>query len=221
MRVQHHPTGRRTPTVALAPSQGRTRAAVLLLAGVGLLLTACSSSSPSTTTTTTSTGATTTAPTTTAPTTTSTSSSPQASGCTTSNLTISLGSPNGTAGAIHYVLTYRNAGTLPCTLFGYPGVSFLAADGSQIGSPAQRTSGIGATSVSLAPGTNAYSSVSVTDPGIPPCSSSGTATQVRVFPPGETHAALVAAPNAIAVCSSPNTPSFLSAIIGPLASSTP
>jgi hypothetical protein len=119
------------------------------------------------------------------------------------------------------VLTYRNAGTSTCTLFGYPGVSFLAAGGSQIGVPAQRTSGIGVTAVTLAPGASGYSSVSVTDPGIPPCSSQGTATQVRVYPPGETHATLVAASGGIAVCSSPNTANYRSAIVGPLVSSTP
>lgn len=226
MRIQYHLTGRRAPTVSPLPSNGRTRMAALLVSGVAVLLAACSSSSSSTTT---STVAPTSAPTTTAPTTsttsgpgiTATSSGSKTSGCSTSNLAISLGSPSGTAGAIHYVLTYRNVGTSPCTLFGYPGVSFLDAGGRQIGSPAQRTAGIGATSVSLALGGNAYSSVLVSDPGIPPCSSSAIATRVQVFPPGETHAALVAAPSAIAVCSSPNTPSFLAAIIGPLVSSTP
>ena len=153
--------------------------------------------------------------------TTSTASGPKTDSCATRDLKISIGSPNGTAGAVHYVLTYLNAGTSPCTLFGYPGLSFLATDGSQIGSPAQRTTGVGVTSVTLAPGAAAYSGVSVTDPGIPPCSSSGTATRVRVFPPGETHEALAVPAGGIAVCSSGNTPSYRSAIIGPLVSSSP
>jgi hypothetical protein len=197
--------------------------AALTLVGAALLLTACSSSSSPSTTTTSKASTTTTSPTTTSTTTasTTTSSSPKSTSCVTADLTITLGSPNGTAGAIHYVLTYRNAGTSTCTLFGYPGVSFLAAGGSQIGVPAQRTSGIGVTAVTLAPGASGYSSVSVTDPGIPPCSSQGTATQVRVYPPGETHATLVAASGGIAVCSSPNTANYRSAIVGPLVSSTP
>jgi hypothetical protein len=228
MRILHHPTSRRAPTVAQAPSLGRRGAGALLLAGVGLFLTACSSSSLSSTTT--STARTGTAPTSPAPTststtagssTTSTSSVAKTYGCSTTDLNISLGGPNGTAGAIHYVITFRNTGSSPCSLFGYPGVSFLAADGSQIGSSAQRTSGVGVASVALAPGALAYSGLSVTDPGIPPCSSAGTATQVRVFPPGETHAALAVPPTGIAVCSSPNTPSYRSALIGPLVTSTP
>ena len=224
MRFQHDPTGRRVSTVTPAVSRSRSRSAALLLVGVGILLTACGSSSSTSTTTTTATTATT-IPTTTAPTsgssTTSTTSGPKTTGCATSNLSISFGSPNGTAGAIHYLLTYRNSGTSTCTLFGYPGVSFLAADGSQIGSPAQRSSGDSVQSVVVAPGASAYSGVMVTDPGIPPCTSSGTATRVRVFPPGETRAAIVAALGGFAVCSSPNTPNYRSAIIGPLVSSTP
>lgn len=229
MRVQDHPTDRPAPTVTPAPDQGRSRAAAVLLVGVGLFLAACSRSSSSPTTTPIG-GASTTAPPTTAPITTpttsgssatSTTSGPKTNSCATRDLNISIGSPNGTAGAIHYVLTYLNAGTSSCTLFGYPGVSFLAADGSQIGSPAQRTTGVGFSSVALAPGAVVYSGVSVTDPGIPPCSSAGSATRVQVFPPGETHAALVVPAGGIAVCSSPNTPSYRSAIIGPLVSSTP
>jgi len=68
-------------------------------------------------------------------------------------------------------------------LYGYPGVSFLSAGGSQIGAPAQRDSAGTVATVTLAAGGDAYSSVAVTDPGIPPCSSQATAAQVRVYPP--------------------------------------
>jgi hypothetical protein len=223
MRRHHRLTDPCVAMEASAPGPGRTRVAVLTLVGVALLLTACGSTSSSSTTTTSKATTTTTAPTTisTPATSTTTSSVPKSNGCATANLTITLGSPNGTAGAIHYVLTYRNAGTSACALFGYPGVSFLAAGGSQIGVPAQRTVGVGVTTVTLAPGASGYSSVTVTDPGIPPCSSQGTATQVRVYPPGETHAALAAASGGIAVCSSPNAASYQSATAGPLVSSTP
>ena len=45
-----------------------------------------------------------------------------------------------------------------------------------------------------------------------------TATQVRIYPPGETHSALVAA-SGVSVCSSPNTPSYSSAIVAPVTAS--
>ncbi len=97
-------------------------------------------------------------------------------------------------------------------------MSFLAAGGAQIGAPAQRQGSVTPTTVTLAAGGNAYSSVAVTDPGIPPCSGSATATQVRIYPPGETHSALVAA-SGVAVCSSPNTPNYSSAIVAPVTAS--
>ena len=37
-------------------------------------------------------------------------------------------------------------------------------------------------------------------PGIPPCTGPGTAAQVRVYPPGETVAAQIAAPSGMLVC---------------------
>ena len=117
---------------------------------------------------------------------------------------------------MHYPIDFRNTGASSCTLYGFPGVSFLTADGSQIGAPAQRQSGVPLVTVTLAPGASAYSSVGVTDPGIPPCSSASTATQVRVFPPGQTQSLLVAVPTGIQVCASANTSTYRSAIVTPM-----
>jgi len=195
------------------------------LVAIGALavgLAACGGSN-STATTTTVTPATT-SPTTTgggastsSSTTSSTAAGPQT--CRTASLTVSLGSPNGSAGATHYGLTFRNTGTAACTLYGYPGVSFLGASGQQIGDPAQRQGGT-PTTVTLAAGGSAYASVVVTDPGIPPCSGSTAATQLRVYPPGETQAAVVTAPSGLLVCSSPNTSTYLSSIVSPVTTTT-
>ena len=207
---------RRRPTGRWAIST-----AMVLAASIGLA--ACGSSSSSSPTTTKPTTTTTTKPSTS---TTSTTAAPASTttttragnGCATSALTISFGSPNGTAGAIHYTLTFHNAGSSSCTLYGYPGVSFLTSGGSQIGAPAQRQSGASPTTVTLAAGADAYSSVAVTDPGIPPCSSQATAAQVRIYPPGQTQAALATAPSGMAVCSSPNTSAYTSASVTPVSS---
>jgi len=211
-----------TPEPGSRARRRRTGIAALLLAGIALGLAACGSSSSSTTTTTRN-ATTTTAPTTNTTTTTSASttisSGPTTTSCATASLAITFGNPNGTAGAIHYGITFHNTGSSACTLFGYPGVSFLAAGGGQIGAPAQRQGNPTPATVPLAPGGTAYSSVAVTDPGIPPCSSSATATQVRIYPPGETHPALVAAPAGVSVCSSPNTPNYSSAVIAPVTAS--
>jgi Protein of unknown function (DUF4232) len=223
-RHGHQGDVRTEPSSAVRPMTGRRRAvaAGALLAATALGLAACGSSS-STSTTTTQHPTTTSKPSTSSTSTTastgastSTTSRPSSNGCATSALTVTFGDPNGTAGAIHYTITFHNTGASSCTLTGYPGVSFLTSGGSQIGAPAQRGSGSVST-VTVAAGGNAYSSVAVTDPGIPPCSSQSTATQVRVYPPDQTQAALVSAPS-VAVCSSPNTSAYQSAQVTPVTS---
>jgi len=146
---------------------------------------------------------------------TTTSTGAGGTGCTTAALAVSIGAPNGSAGAVHYGLTFHNTGASSCTLYGYPGVSFLAAAGQQIGAPAQREGGA-PTTVTLPGGGNAFASIAVTDPGIPPCTGSTAAAQIRVYPPGETQAVLVAAPSGTLVCSSPNTSAYQSASVTPV-----
>ena len=200
----------------------RKAVGIALTAAATFGLAACgsSSSSPSTTTTQVPVTSTTTASSTTttaaSPTTTTTQSG--SGGCATSALSVTFGSPNGTAGAIHYTITFHNTGQASCTLYGFPGVSFVSASGTQIGAPAVRQ-GSASTTVTLASGGNAYSSVAVTDPGIPPCSSQATADQVRIYPPGQTQATLVAAPSGVNVCSSPNTSAYLASTVTPVAAS--
>lgn len=221
MRTWHRRDDPDVPAVARWPA--RRTALFVVLAGATVTLAACSSSSSPATTTTTQASPTTTGgstSTTVAPSSTTTTTGPKTTGCPTANLTVTFGSPNGTAGAIHYLLTFHNGGTSSCTMFGYPGVSFLTAAGSQIGAPAVRTTGVGVASIPVAAGSDAYASVSVTDPGIPPCTSEAQSTQVRVYPPGQTQAVTVAAPG-VAVCSSPNTSAYQSAIIGPVVSTAP
>jgi hypothetical protein len=189
----------------------------MVVAVVAVGLAACSSSPSSSTTTTHGQGTTST---TSAGTTTSTSGSttttPTSTACVSSGLAVTFGSANGAAGSIHYPIAFKNTTSATCTLYGFPGVSFLAAGGTQIGAPAQRESGITFANVTVAPGGSAYSSVGITDPGIPPCSGSSTASQVRVYPPGQTQAILVAAPSGMQVCSSPNTANYQSAIVTPM-----
>jgi hypothetical protein len=103
-------------------------------------------------------------------------------------------------------------------MYGYPGVSFLDSSGNQIGAAAQQQGGTLAT-VTVGPGGSAYASIAVTDPGIPPCSGHGTAAQVRVYPPGETDSAQVAAPPDMSVCTSPNTSAYTSSFVTPVSAS--
>ena len=92
-------------------------------------------------------------------------------------------------------LVFHNSSSSTCTLYGYPGVSFLDSAGAQIGPPAERATSAPMKLITLVPGADAYSGLKVTDPGIPPCSGAGTVAHVRVCPPNDTSAGLVAPPS--------------------------
>ncbi|MGF6886544.1 hypothetical protein ABIA39_004682 [Nocardia sp. GAS34] len=120
----------------------KTTAAVLLAVGT-LALAGCTSGSsgpaPSPVITSespgTSTGATTPAPSTTE----STSTPVGPALCHTADLKLSTGQSDGAAGSAYTPLIFVNAGTAPCTLTGFPGVSFAdSPTGDPIGAPADR-----------------------------------------------------------------------------------
>ncbi|MBU3066274.1 DUF4232 domain-containing protein [Nocardia sp. NEAU-G5] len=117
--------------------------AVALLAVGTLTLAGCASESSGPTpspvitsaTPGTSTGATTPAPTTTE----STSTPVGPALCRTADLRLSTGRSDGAAGHAYTPLIFVNAGTAPCTLTGFPGVSFAdSPSGDPIGAPADR-----------------------------------------------------------------------------------
>lgn len=121
---------------------------------------------------------------------------PASDACTTANLSLSLGPPNGAAGSSYYPLHFTNTGSAACTITGYPGVSFVApGGGQQVGAAATR-SGDATPTATLAPGAEATATVQVAsyqnfDPGTcAPTAVSG----LRVYPPGSTTAAYVAFP---------------------------
>ena len=132
-----------------------------------------------------------TAPATTAsPTTTAPSGPPP---CQTADLTGALGAPNGAAGTIYYALTLTNKGSATCTLYGYPGVSFVTgSSGSQVGAPAERTGGATPAVVTVAPSASAHATL-----GISEAANYGTGCQItpvtglRVYPPGQTAALFI------------------------------
>jgi hypothetical protein len=93
------------------------------------------------------------------------------------------------AGSTHFQLNFHNSGDVPCTLTGYPGVSYHGGDGTQVGNAATRTSGTAVTKVTLTPGANAVSDIQMPNgqSGFP--ASECRLTQVKflgVFPPGLT-----------------------------------
>ncbi|HVT21348.1 MAG TPA: DUF4232 domain-containing protein [Mycobacteriales bacterium] len=105
--------------------------------------------------------------------------------CVTKHLRLSLGQGQGVAGATITPIVFTNVGKKPCTLFGYPGVSFVDASGAQVGVDAAHRGGEEAT-VTLGHNDSANAQLSVPDPGnfAPSDCQQQQATRLRVFPPG-------------------------------------
>jgi hypothetical protein len=126
------------------------------------------------------------------------SSSATASGtpaCTSADLKVSLGGGAGAGMSQNHIgLQLRNTGSSACTVYGYPGVSWVAgADGHQVGAAAQRqsnNSGSAEQTVTLAPGALASAPLDIVDAAVIPPSECKPVPVLglRVYPPGETDA---------------------------------
>lgn len=122
------------------------------------------------------------------PTPTDTSTAPvSATPCTSAQLALSLGSSQGAAGTTYQSVVFLNTGSQPCTLYGYPGISFINARGEILGKPASRQPGKEKT-VTLSPGGSAHTVVGEPDTeNFPPsrCKAT-TAERLQAYPPGQT-----------------------------------
>lgn len=112
--------------------------------------------------------------------------------CATAHLTVTVDVQQGgaAAGSAYYPVDFTNTGASPCTLFGYPGVSFVTHGGSQLGKAATRNGSRPAALVTLQPGGDAHAFVQVADAGnynATDCQPV-TAHLLRVYPPGQTAA---------------------------------
>jgi hypothetical protein len=122
--------------------------------------------------------------------------------CTSAHLQASLG---GGAGAgmsqNHTGLQLRNTGPSACTLYGYPGVSWVrGASGVQTGAAATRQTDPNGTekTVTLAPGALASAPLDIVDAAvIPPSECKPVAVRgLRIYPPGQQAALFLPLPTA-------------------------
>jgi hypothetical protein len=120
--------------------------------------------------------------------------------CASAHLALSIGIGQGTAGTSYQVLVLTNTGSKSCTLFGYPGVSFVTSGGALIGRPSSRDRGPVRT-ITLPAGGAANALSRQPEPGNFAASvcRPKTADRVRVYPPGQTVALF--ASNHVQVCS--------------------
>jgi hypothetical protein len=123
--------------------------------------------------------------------------------CRSASLRLSLGRTDGGAGQFHQPLILTNRGA-PCTLHGYPGVSFLDAAGRQLGSPAEMTPAP-VKRILLPTGGSASAVLAYSNAEAYPDSTCrpAEAARVRVYPPGERVPLTV--PDEVLVCAAPGS----------------
>jgi Protein of unknown function (DUF4232) len=128
--------------------------------------------------------------------------------CATSALHVSVPASGGNAaaGSSYYPVQFANTSSSPCTLYGYPGVSFVTAvGGSQIGIPATRNPALAARLVTLSPGQTVHAELQVAEAqNYPPADCDlVTAHWLKIYPPNQT--APVYASFTAQTCSKPKT----------------
>ena len=162
-----------------------------LLAGCGTATTPASSPSTSASATTPATSPSAAATQASSPAPTPSPSSAGVAACATSALHVAVpsGSGNAAAGSSYYPIQFSNTSSSPCTLYGYPGVSFVGAvGGSQIGAAATRNSTLAAKLISLSPGQTVHATLQVVDAMNYPSGGCGlvTAHWLKIYPPNQT-----------------------------------
>jgi uncharacterized protein DUF4232 len=114
--------------------------------------------------------------------------------CSTAGLRVTLGSQEGAAaGHFYRTLDFTNISGASCTLYGYPGVSFVTAvGGQQIGAAASR-SPASKRLIVLAPGKTAHALLDLTDVLNFPASecAATNAHWIKVYPPNQFSATYV------------------------------
>jgi hypothetical protein len=108
-------------------------------------------------------------------------------GCTTSHLKVTAQSNGSGAGSSFFTLAFQNTGSSPCTLFGYPGVSFVKAGDVQLGKAAARTPAT-KTTVTLIPNAHAFADLRTVNGqgGFDPAQCRlTTVPSLRIFPPNQ------------------------------------
>jgi hypothetical protein len=108
-------------------------------------------------------------------------------GCGTTALTAALGRGNGAAGSTYYPIEFTNNSGTACTLYGYPGVSFVTAAGDQVGAAATEALVYPRQLVTLGPGETAHAELQIADAqNYPSAVCSPVAVhRLKVFPPGQ------------------------------------
>nr|WP_052478110.1 DUF4232 domain-containing protein [Kibdelosporangium sp. MJ126-NF4]CEL16189.1 hypothetical protein [Kibdelosporangium sp. MJ126-NF4]CTQ94114.1 hypothetical protein [Kibdelosporangium sp. MJ126-NF4] len=113
--------------------------------------------------------------------------------CKAASLKLSVSGGDGAAGTVYRNLVFTNTGSAPCTIQGFPGVSYVTGDdGHQVGPAAVRVGNKG-NAIKLAPGASASAPVGFVQVGnFDPAVCKPTEVRgLRVYPPQETASVFV------------------------------
>jgi hypothetical protein len=118
---------------------------------------------------------------------------PVTAGCSSSALTarVDLAQSGAAAGSVYVPIDFTNTSGSPCTLDGYPGVSFVRSpSGGQLGNAATRNPAAAPAMVTLAPGGIAHAILQVGEAGNYSASACTpvTAHWLKIFPPNQASA---------------------------------
>jgi hypothetical protein len=121
---------------------------------------------------------------------------PSGGRCTAGQLHINVASGDNAAGHIGLIVVFTNTSTRTCTIYGYPGVSFVTDRGDQVNDPAHRVPQTPSL-VTVAPNGKAHASLLLVNvdnyAGSPSCQAT-LAAGVRVYPPDDTTALFASSP---------------------------
>ena len=177
--------------ISVSARQGRALGVMALL-GTALLVAACGSSSSSTPPGSATSPSTPAAPSTpaTSPATPTPPPSAAVASCASSGLKIKVDTSQGgaAAGSVYVPINFTNTTGSTCTLFGYPGVSFVTSpSGSELGRAASRVPPTATTLVTLAPGGVAHATLRVAQAAnySPSACVPVTAHWLRIYPPNQ------------------------------------
>jgi hypothetical protein len=112
-------------------------------------------------------------------------------------VTVESAPGGGAAGSVYYWFIFTNTSTRTCTLYGFPGVSYVTgSDGQQVNDPARRSTNGTPALVTLDPGHAAYAQLQTGHPEMfPDTCKPVTVAGYRIYPPDETAAIFVPAPS--------------------------
>jgi hypothetical protein len=119
--------------------------------------------------------------------------------CRLADLNVAWGGGEGAMGTGYSDLVFTNTSGTACTMDGHPGVSFLDADGNQLGDPATRTD-IATPTIVVKPGASAHATLIQHNFVIDECppQSQAPSVSIRTFVPDETTA--ITLPSTGTVC---------------------